>query len=47
LSSEPLFTWLAQADAAIAKSIKLESQEASQKGIDLQKKETNDLEVAQ
>src|SRR5260370_20362527 len=36
----------AQADAAIAKSIKLEGQEDSQKEIDRQKKETVDLEAA-
>ena len=35
-----------QADAAIAKSIKLEGQEDSQKEIDRQKKETDDLEAA-
>jgi hypothetical protein len=36
----------AQADAAIAKSIKLEDQEDPQKEIDRQKKETDDLEAA-
>ncbi len=36
----------AQADAAIAKSIKLESQEDPQKEMDRQKKETDDLEAA-
>ena len=36
----------AQADAAIAKSIKLEGQEDPQKEIDRQKKETDDLEAA-
>jgi hypothetical protein len=36
----------AQADAAIAKSIRLEGQEDPQKEIDRQKKETVDLEVA-
>jgi hypothetical protein len=36
----------AQADVAIAKSIKLEGQEDPQKGIDRQKKETDDLEAA-
>jgi hypothetical protein len=36
----------AQADAAIAKFIKLEGQEESQKEIDRQKKETDDLEAA-
>jgi hypothetical protein len=36
----------AQADAAIAKSIELESQEDPQKEIDRQKKETTDLEAA-
>jgi hypothetical protein len=35
-----------QADAAIAKSIKLEGQEDPQKEIDRQKKETDDLEAA-
>ena len=35
-----------QADAAIVKSIKLEGQEDSQKEIDRQKKETDDLEAA-
>ena len=36
----------AQVEAAIAKSIKLESQEEPQKEIDRQKKETDDLEAA-
>ena len=36
----------AQADAAIAKSIKLEGQEAPQKEIDRQKKKTDELEAA-
>jgi hypothetical protein len=36
----------AQAEAAIAKSIKLEGQEVPQKEIDRQKKETDDLEAA-
>jgi hypothetical protein len=36
----------AQADAAIAKSIKLEGQEDPQKEIDRQKKKTDDLEAA-
>jgi hypothetical protein len=36
----------AQADAAIAKSIKLDGQEDPQKEIDRQKKETDDLEAA-
>jgi hypothetical protein len=36
----------AQADAAIAKSIKLEDQEEPQKEIDRQKKEADDLEAA-
>jgi hypothetical protein len=36
----------AQADAAIAKSIKLEGQEDPQKEIDRQKKDTADLEAA-
>jgi ParB-like chromosome segregation protein Spo0J len=35
-----------QADAAIAKSIKLEGQEDPQKELDRQKKETDDLEAA-
>ena len=36
----------AQADAAIAKSIKLEGQEDPQKEIDRQKQKTDDLEAA-
>jgi hypothetical protein len=36
----------AQAEAAIAKSIKLEGQEDPQKEIDRQKKKTDDLEAA-
>jgi len=36
----------AQAEAAIAKSLKMEGQEDSQKEIDRQKKKTDDLEAA-
>jgi hypothetical protein len=36
----------AQAEAAIAKSLKMEGQEDPQKGIDRQKKKTDDLEAA-